>query len=151
MIEDFLSFLLGRYHNRDQAFVNPSKFAYIHCYWEQVGENEIHSKHWYNYAGEDAPYREKYHRLEISGNNIIVRNYDANWEKYPCDMIFSRTSTSWEGTNHEECILYDARMETKMTLTGNQVLCYDAGIKNGEIVWGGKDLYIFEKQVTERL
>ena len=113
------------------------------------GENEIHSKHWYNYAGEDAPYREKYHRLEVSGNNIIVRNYDADWEKYPCDMIFERTASSWEGTNYEPCILHDAQMETKMTLTGNQVLCYDAGIKNGEIIWAEKT-YISLKSKSRR-
>ena len=151
MIKDFLSFLLGRYHNRNQAFANPSKFAYIHCYWEQVGENEIHSKHWYNYAGEDAPYREKYHRLEISDNNIIVRNYDANWEKHPSDIIFTKQEFTWEGQNLGECIIYDATLESRMTLTNDQVICYDAGIKDGKIVWGGRDLYIFEKQVTDGL
>ena len=31
MIEEFVSYLLGRYNNRDQAFYNPSKFAYIWC------------------------------------------------------------------------------------------------------------------------
>ena len=152
MIQDFLSFLLGRYHNRNQAFANPSKFAYIHCYWEQVGENEIHSKSWYNYAGEDAPYREKYHRLEISDNNIIVRNYTANWEKYPCDMLFTYVDASWEGVNCGECIVKGAKLESKITLTNdNKAICYDAGIKDGKIIWGGRDLYIFEKQVTDGL
>ena len=31
MMEEFVSYLLGRYNNRDQAFHNPSKFAYIWC------------------------------------------------------------------------------------------------------------------------
>lgn len=150
MIEDFFSFLLGRYHNRDQAFYNPSKFAYIHCYWERIGAEEMQSKHWYNYAGEDAPYRQKKHRVETEGNNIIVRNFDDNWDKYPCDMIFTRTATTWEGTNYGDCQLHEATMETKMTLTGTEVLCYDAGVKDGKIVWGGKDLYTF-KRVTDGL
>ena len=150
MIEDFFSFLLGRYTNRDQAFYNPSKFAYIHCYWERIGAEEMQSKHWYNYAGEDAPYRQKKHRVETEGNNIIVRNFDDNWDKYPCDMIFTRTANTWEGTNHGDCQLLGATMETKMTLTGTEVLCYDAGVKDGKIVWGGKDLYTF-KRVTDGL
>lgn len=151
MIEDFLSFLLGQYHNRNQAFANPSKFAYIHCYWKQLEENKFHSKHWYNYAGEDAPYREKYHMLKVNNSNIIVENYDTNWQKYPCDMIFSRNTSTWEGSNYGECILHNAQLESKVTLTGNQALCYDAGIRDNKIVWGGRDLYIFEKQITEKL
>jgi hypothetical protein len=38
-----------------------------------------------------------------------------------------------------------------MTLTGKEVICYDAGIKDNKVVWGGRDLYIFEKQVTDGL
>lgn len=151
MIEDFLSFLLGRYHNRDQAFVNPSKFAYIHCYWEKIGVEELHSKHWYNYAGEDAPYREKFHRIETLGDNIIVRNFDIDWNKHPSDIIFEKREFTWEGKNLGECIIYDAVLESKMTLTGKEVICYDAGIKDDKVVWGGRDLYIFEKQVTDGL
>ena len=57
MVDEFMSYLLGRYTNRDQAFYQPSKFAYIWGLYEQVSPTDIKSKWWYNYAGEDAPYR----------------------------------------------------------------------------------------------
>jgi len=50
MIDEFMSYLLGRYTNRDQAFYQPSKFAYIWGLYEQVSPTDIKSKWWYNYA-----------------------------------------------------------------------------------------------------
>ena len=32
------------------------------------------SKWWYNYAGEDAPYRKGYQRITTSGNHIVAWN-----------------------------------------------------------------------------
>lgn len=151
MIDEFMSYLLGRYTNRDQAFYQPSKFAYIWGVYEQVSPTDIKSRWWYNYAGEDAPYREGYQRAVVSGNYITLENYTPEWEeKIAGGIVFTKKGTQYEGTNADECIKYESRLESKMILTGNEILCYDAGVKNGEIVWGGKDLYTF-KRVTDGL
>lgn len=149
-MNEFLEMLLGRYHNRNQAFANPSKFAYIHSSWERIDEDKFHSKQWYNYVGEDSPYRENYHTIEEQGNYILVKQYDTDWNYRDCDIIFNKNGSNWEGQNKGVCIVKDAELETRMTLTGLQIMCYDAGIKNGQIAWGGRDLYIFDR-VTERL
>ena len=151
MIDEFMSYLLGRYTNRDQAFYQPSKYAYIWGVYEQVSPTDIKSRWWYNYAGEDAPYREGYQRAVVSGNYITLENYAPEWkEKIPGDIVFSKRGTQYEGTNADECIKNESRLESKMILTGNEILCYDAGVKNGQITWGGKDLYKF-KRVTDGL
>ena len=151
MIDEFISYLLGRYNNRDQAFYNPSKYAYIWGVYEQVSPTDIKSRWWYNYAGEDAPYREGYQRAVVSGNYITLENYTPEWgEKIAGGIVFSKNGTQYEGTNADECIKNESRLESKMILTGNEILCYDAGVKNGQITWGGKDLYKF-KRVTDGL
>jgi len=145
MIENFLSFLLCRFNNQNQAFSDPCRFAHICGYWEQIGQNQFHSKHWYNYQGEDTPYREKYHCIEVVNDFILVKNYTMNWEKYPCDMLFAYVDTLWEGVNYGECIVNDAKLESRITLTKDKILCYDAGVKDDKIVWGGRDMYVFDK------
>jgi hypothetical protein len=146
MIDEFMSYLLGRYSNRDQAFYNPSKFAYIWGVYEQVSPTDIKSKWWYNYAGEDAPYREGYQRIVMSGNYITLENYTPEWEeKIAGGIVFSKNGTRYEGTNADDCFKYESKLESKMVLTGDQILCYDAGVKEGKIVWGGKDLYEFKR------
>jgi hypothetical protein len=149
-MDEFLKTLLGCYHNKKQAFANPSRFAYIHSLWEMISDTEFYSKQWYNYAGKDSPYRENYHTLEENNNYIIVHQYDINKNPRNCDIVFHKNGSNWEGQNCGVCIVKDAELETKMILTGLQMMCYDAGIKNGQIAWGGRDLYIFDK-VTERL
>ena len=150
MIDEFMSYLLGRYTNRDQAFYNPSKFAYIWGLYEQVSPTDVKSKWWYNYAGEDAPYRSGYQRITMSGNHILLENYTPEWEKVTGDIIFTKNGTQYEGTNADECIRYNALLESKMVLTGNEMLCYDCGLQEGKITWGGRDLYKF-KRVTDGL
>jgi hypothetical protein len=151
MTQEFVSYLLGRYTNRDQAFYQPSKYAYIWGVYEQVSPTDIKSTWWYNYAGEDAPYREGYQRIVVSGNYITLENYTPEWkEKTTGGIIFTKRGTQYEGTNADDCFKYESRLESKMILTGNEILCYDAGVKEGKIVWGGKDLYTF-KQVTDGL
>ena len=151
MTQEFVSYLLGRYTNRDQAFYQPSKYAYIWGVYEQVSSTDIKSKWWYNYAGEDAPYREGYQRIVVSGNYITLENHTPEWkEKTTGGIIFTKRGTQYEGTNADDCFKYESRLESKMILTGNEILCYDAGVKEGKIVWGGKDLYTF-KQVTDGL
>lgn len=150
MIDEFISYLLGRYNNRDQAFYNPSKFAYIWCVYEQVAPFDIVSKWWYNYAGETAPYRQGYQRVTTSGNDIILENYTPEWEKITGGIIFNKIGNQFEGKNNDECIRHNALLESKMILTGKEIHCYDSGVKEGKIVWGGKDLYTF-KRVTDGL
>ena len=146
MTQEFVGYLLGRYTNRDQAFYQPSKYAYIWGVYEQVSPTDIKSKWWYNYAGEDAPYREGYQRIVVSGNYITLENYTPQWEeKITGGIIFTKRGTQYEGTNADDCFKYESRLESKMILTGNEILCYDAGVKEGKIVWGGKDMYEFKR------
>ena len=81
----------------------------------------------------------------MSGNQILLENYSPEWEKVTGDIIFTKNCTQYEGTNADECIRYNSLLESKMILTGNEMLCYDAGVKDGQIVWGGRDMYEFKR------
>jgi len=81
----------------------------------------------------------------MSGNQILMQNYTPDWEKVTGDIIFTKNGTQYEGTNADVCIRYNAVLESKMILTGDQIMCYDCGLQEGKITWGGRDLYEFKK------
>ena len=56
---DFCNKLEGFYDNWYQAASNPSKYAHCKLRWERISENELTSKQWYHYMGEENPYRYK--------------------------------------------------------------------------------------------
>ena len=96
---DFCDKLEGFYDNWHQAASNPSKYAHCKLKWERLSDNELSSKQWYHYMGEDHPYRQKWHRVHEQQGIIIVQNWSPNWEDHNhcCDMMFFQAGDYYDG------------------------------------------------------
>ena len=133
--------LLGRWTNLKQAQSNPTRWAHVYLsYTEEDGL--IHCKQWYEYRGEADPYRERWHRLStISDTQVIVENIDNR----DCDMICTFDGVSWNGDVGLDCRIRDAKVESYFCLTESTIECYDIGLRDGTVIFGGRDPYSFYK------
>ena len=57
MITSFDNLILGHYNNKQQAYSNPTKWPQVHILYSKIKSNVLELKQWYNYEGEDKPYR----------------------------------------------------------------------------------------------
>ena len=97
--KDFCDKLEGFYDNWNQASSNPAKYAHCKLRWERISENELSSKQWYHYMGEDNPYRYKWHRVHEQQGIIIVQNWTPEWGEHNhcCDMMFFQVGDYYDG------------------------------------------------------
>ena len=79
MVKDFCDKLEGFYDNWNQASRDPARWAHCKLKWQRIGENEFTSKQWYQYMGEENPYRLKWHRVHEQQGIIIVQNWTPDW------------------------------------------------------------------------
>lgn len=149
-LDNFIDSLVGLYCNKNQAYTRPTEFAFIYVLWEDLGDYKLHSKSWYKYKGIDDPYRESYHKVLQQNDNIIVETYDMDWTKRDgCAILFKSVHDGWVGQNNGTCIVRDAVLKSQVHLTKKLLKTWDAGYKDGKIVWGGTKFYEFGR-ITQR-
>lgn len=146
----FEKYLLGKYNNFKQAQSAPTIFAQVCIHWKKLDDG-YHSKQWYRHQ-DNSPYREKYHKLKVvSDTEVIVENYHLDWTRHEeCDMIFTFDGNAWHGKLiGDKCIVRgNARVISEIHLTKTGLQSRDRGmhIETGEKVFGGYDLYNFERK-----
>ena len=145
MINEFLDCLIGRWTNQNQAYSNPSKYAWILVSWESIGDGKYLSKQWYHYEGEGKPYRERIVTFSESTDHIIIEYYDRDGiRNEKCDMIVKFENEKWVGKNvGEGCIVRDAVLQSDFILSPGKFMTRDAGYLYDTMVWGSKDFYDF--------
>jgi hypothetical protein len=152
MITEFLSCLLGTWSNKQQAYGNPSKFAWILISWEQVDDGKFYTKQWYHYKGENDPYREKYYTMTETESGILLQNWNLDWTRNErCDTIITPDiKGKWFGTNiGTDCIVRGAVLRSEFQLSNNSLMTRDAGYLDDQLIWGSKDYYHFGR-LTQR-
>jgi hypothetical protein len=151
MITEFLSCLLGRWSNKDQAFSNPTKYAWILSSWDYVGEGKYLSKQWYHYMGEDNPYRKRLNTFTETESGILLQCWNEDGTKNDkCDVMVTFRDQSWFGENiGTECIVRGANLRSEFQLYNNVLMTRDAGYKDNKLIWGSKDYYHFGR-LTQR-
>lgn len=145
MINEFLNCLVGRWTNQNQAYSNPSKYAWILVSWEPVGNDKYLSKQWYHYEGETKPYAQRYNIFTETESGILVQNWSLDGIRNDkCDQIVTFVDDKWKGKNiGDECIIRNAVLHSEFELSQNQLLTRDAGYADDKLVWGSKDYYQF--------
>ena len=147
-IEDFCDKLEGFYDNWYQAAGNPAKYAHIKLTWERIGELEFKSKQWYQYLGEENPYRHRWHRIQDDSDQIVVENWSPDWKDRNkcCDMIFKPNGIFYKGavaTNNR--IINGGELKSVVEFNGEIYKSRDQGWKNGKVIWGSNVIYEFQK------
>lgn len=151
MITEFLSCLLGQWSNKDQAYSDPTKYAWILVSWEDVGDGKYLSKQWYHHEGEQKPYRERINTLCETGSSIILQNWNPDGTRNDkCDIIVTFEDGRWKGQNlGQDCIVRGAILQSEFILSENLLMTRDAGYLNNKMIWGSKDYYHFGR-LTQR-
>jgi len=148
MITEFLSCLLGRWSNKDQAYSDPTGYAWILTLWEDVGDGKYLSKSWYHYEGEQTPYRERIYKLCELESGILMQNWglDGETRNEKCDTIVTLDyEGKFKGSNvGTECIVNNAMLRSDFTLSPGLLITRDGGYTDGKLVWGSENHYIFK-------
>lgn len=153
MIQDFVSKLKGKYNNWKQASSSPRDYMHVHILWDQIGENELTIRQWYDYEGKDNPYRTRWHKVVPNKTNdtIIVENWDDNWTQHnkQYDMIFSNENGKYKGhiIRDDAIVRGDTIVKSFVSFDGTTYKSMDQGWKKNELVWGSLLVYEFQKEV----
>jgi len=142
--KDFCDKLEGFYDNWNQASSNPAKYAHCKLRWERIGDNELSSKQWYHYMGEDNPYRYKWHRVQEQQGIIIVQNWTPDWgeHNYCCDMMFKEVGDHYSGrVKTDACIINGGMVRSFVEFNGVYYKSRDQGWRDDKVVWGSDDIY----------
>lgn len=142
---EFLNCLVGCWSNREQAYSNPSQYAWIFISWELVDGNKYLSKQWYHYEGEKNPYAQRYNIFIETESGIIVENWSLDGSRNSkCDTLVRFIDGKWKGKNiGNECIIRGASLCSEFELSENLLVTRDAGYIDGKLVWGSTDYYNF--------
>ena len=148
MIKDFCDKLEGFYDNWNQASSNPAGYAHVKMRWERLSENELKSKQWYHYMGEEAPYRNKWHRVREEEGIVIVENWTPEWEEHNhcCDMMFFAVEDYYDGkVKTDACIINGGMVRSTVKFNGVYYKSRDQGWRDDKVVWGSDTIYNLEK------
>ena len=136
----FESMILGHYLNKKQAMSNPSKWPQINILYTKVGANVLDLKQWYNYEGEDKPYRHYNIFCEyLDEHTVITHAINKADAKPACDLQWGYFDGWWYGEVKDECILRDTKVISNIQFNGNVYKSLGTGynIETGEFA-GGK-------------
>ena len=149
MITEFCDKLEGFYDNWYQAASNPAKYAHCKLRWERLGDNELSSKQWYHYKGEEHPYRQKWHKVFEQQGIIIVQNWTPNWEEHNhcCDMMFFKVGDYYDGkVKTDACIIRGGVVRSTVKFNGQHYKSRDQGWRDDKVVWGSDEIYVLDKK-----
>lgn len=163
MIEEFYKLLEGKFENRDQAFTNPSKYAYIRVTHTSIGDGLFYGEQAYNYQL-SKPYRQFVLEPTLSDSGIKILNYEVlNKEKFVnfknldklnrdvlklrsgCDVNLVKDGPTFKG-GLSGCDCYvewsgrDTYLQNEIELTPTHYYVKDLGFcqKNHHQIWGSK-------------
>lgn len=147
MIDEFLKCLLGKWTNKEQAYSDPTTYAWAYALWEDIGDGRYQSKQWYNYAGEDSPYRLRINTFSVTDSGIVIENWiDGKIRNPLCDVIVTYDGEKWKGENLTNgCIVRDAVLKSEFILTKDYLMSRDGGYVGDELKWGSKNFYHFKR------
>ena len=148
LVKKFCDKLEGFYDNWNQASSNPAKYAHCKLRWERIGDNELSSKQWYHYMGEDNPYRNKWHRVHEQQGIIIVQNWTPEWgeHNYCCDMMFFEVGDYFDGkVKTDACIIRGGVVRSTVKFNGEYYKSRDQGWRDDKLVWGSDVIYDLKK------
>jgi len=148
-IKEFCDKLEGFYDNWYQASGNPSKYAHCKMRWERLSDNELKSKQWYHYMGEDHPYRQRWHRVTDDEGVIIVENWSPNWGEHEpcCDMMFFAVEDYYDGrVKTDACIINGGMVRSTVKFNGQHYKSRDQGWRDDKVVWGSDEIYVLDKK-----
>ena len=150
VLEDFKNDLLGLYHNRYQAYSNPSHFAFI---WAKFYEEDgvLKSKSWHHTYGEASAYRIFSHTLSERNGHVIMTNYNEIENSPTCDLTFIRRDNWWIANG--SCIIPEKNtiVRTYIQFNGKEYHSRDGGydLITQEYRWGKREdetPFMFVKQ-----
>lgn len=147
---EFCDKLEGLYDSWDQASRDPARYAHVKIRWTRLGPDQLESKQWYHYLGEEKPYRRRWHRVKSQGNDIRVENWSVDWKDHNscCDMIFTLENGIYRGkVCSEKCIVNGGIVESMVEFDGERYRSRDRGwtANHGKKVWGSDVIYEFKQ------
>lgn len=152
MIEDFIFKLKGKYNNLKQSQESPRDHSYVHILWNQIGNNELTIKQWYDYEGEQKPYRTRWHKIltDETDNAIIVQNWEENWSAHhkEYDMRFRLVDNFYKGELiHKDPIVRGGILKSFVEFDGYTYKSMDQGWKDNKLIWGSLSIYELQKEI----
>jgi len=149
MIDDFIFKLKGKYNNLKQAQDSPRDHSYVHILWKQIGEKELTIKQWYDYEGEQKPYRARCHKVLQKDDVIIVENWGTDWTHSPAfDMKFTLIDTFYKGgLIYPDPIIRETILKSFVEFDGYTYRSMDQGWKNDKLEWGSLSYYELQKEI----
>jgi hypothetical protein len=137
ILKSFTDDLLGLYHNRFQAYSNPSDWAFI-CVKFYIEDDVLKSKSWHNVDGEQSAYRIFSHTLSVSNESVIMTNYTKVEQHQTCNLIFNKDGEWWKSSS--DCMMQEKNMyiRTYITFNGKEYHSRDAGYDmiTHQFLWG---------------
>lgn len=148
MIEEFISKLQGKYNNWKQAASSPRDHSHVHAVWENLKDNKMSIKQWYDYEGENNPYRFRYHKVIEQDGSIIVENWGTNWNYNPTfDMRFTSIDGFYKGVlMYGNPIIRETTLKSFVEFNGEIYKSMDQGWKDDKLEWGSLTMYEFNKE-----
>jgi len=131
--------ILGHYRNKRQAMSNPTQWPQINILYTKIKHNVLELKQWYNYQGEDNPYRHYHLHCEYENENtVFTRAINQTTHEEGCKLAWGYYNGWWFGQVHEECILRDTRVISSIQFNGEVYRSLDTGynIETGKFSWG---------------
>ena len=135
----FEDMILGHYKNKRQAMSNPSVWPQINILYTKIKPNVLELKQWYNYQGEDNPYRHYHLHCEyLDEYSVITKAINQTTLEAGCNLAWGYYGGWWFGQVHEECILRDTKVISNIQFNREVYRSLDTGynIETGKFSWG---------------
>ena len=135
----FDELIIGHYENKKQAYSNPTKWPWVNILYTKVKPNVLELKQWYNYAGEDEPYRHYHITFEYDApDTVFTTAHNLLIDKKGCEMQWGFFEGTWYGEIKGECIVRDTKVVSAVEFDGTNYRSIDTGynIETGKFSWG---------------
>ena len=155
MITSFDNLILGHYNNKQQAYSNPTKWPQVHILYSKIKSNVLELKQWYNYEGEDKPYRHYHITINYQTHDTAyTRAHNLLTDTPGCEMQWGYFGTWWFGSVKGECIVPkpdgDTYVVSDIQFDGDMYMSRDTGYycRNDKFAWGkeeGEGMFTFTR------
>ena len=135
----FESMIVGHYRNKKQAQSNPTKWPQINILYTKIDDLVLELKQWYNYQGEDAPYRHYHLTLEhLDEHTVITHAHNLQTDEPGCNLHWGYFNGWWFGEVQDECVLRNTKVISNIEFDGKVYRSLDTGyyVDTGKFAWG---------------
>ena len=135
----FERMILGHYLNKKQAQSNPTKWPTINILYTKVAPLTLEMKSWYNYQGEDNPYR--HFQVDLTYENdvtVFTQSTNLLTNEPSCSWKFGYFDGWWFGELDGDCILRNTKVVSEVQFNGQIYKSLDTGYdaETGKFAWG---------------